>query len=74
MRKYNCGMDLAVFCLRMSEQLKQAIGNAADEAGLPMNEYIARVMAKHLKKPQLAVIPRKPGGRPRVEMALNGKH
>ncbi len=54
---------------RLSEKLKQVIGDAADKAGLPMNEYMARVLADHLGRPELAAIPRGLGGRPRKQLA-----
>ena len=68
MRKYNAGMAPAIFTLRIGPGLKEAIGKAADEAGLPMNEFIAKVMADHLERPELAAIPRKSLGRPRKEI------
>lgn len=69
-RKYNSDMGLAIYTIRISEPLKHEIGRAADSQNVSMNEYIARVMANHLKKPHLAVIPRKPNGRPRKEMCI----
>lgn len=68
-RKYNSGMAPAIFCIRMGPELKELIGKAADNAGLPMNEYIAQVMAEHLGKPELGQIPRKSLGRPRKEVS-----
>lgn len=65
MRKYNSDMAIAPYTIRISQELKDEIGRAADEAGLPMNEFIARVLAEHLGQPSLAAIPRKPSGRPR---------
>lgn len=49
--------------------LKKAVGAAAEEADLPMNEWIAQVLANHLGHPELAAIPRKRYGRPRKEPA-----
>jgi hypothetical protein len=57
-----------ILTLHIDAELKTAIGEAADEAGLPMNEYAARVFAKHLRRPELAKIPRKSYGRPRKEL------
>lgn len=68
-RKYNSGMEPAVFSLKISEDLRELIGAAAGEAGQTMNEYIAKVMADHFGKPALAKIPRKPMGRPRKELS-----
>lgn len=73
MRKYNTGMAPAIFTIRMSPGLKEAIGQAADLAGLPMNEYMAQVMARHLGKPDLGMIPRKSYGRPRKGPQTNGQ-
>lgn len=76
MRKYNTGMAPAIFTIRMGPALKEAIGKAADEEGVPMNEFMARVLADHLGKPELAEIPRKSYGRPRKDTALvvNGRN
>ena len=71
MRKYNSDMAIAPYTIRLSQELKDEIGRAADEAGLPMNEYIARVLAEHLGQPSLAAIPRKPSGRPRKSVATS---
>lgn len=51
--------------LPISHELKDAIGEAAEEAGLAMNEWVARLIAEHFGRPDFAVIPRKPYGRPR---------
>lgn len=51
--------------LPISHELKEAIGAAADAAGMAMNEWIAELVAKHFGRPELAEIPRKPFGRPR---------
>lgn len=39
-------------------QLKQLVDRAAAAAGLPINEFVARVLAERLERPELAVIPR----------------
>ncbi|MDE2107353.1 MAG: hypothetical protein KGL39_59710 [Patescibacteria group bacterium] len=54
--------EIRVYC---DPRLKEAAGKAADEARLPLNEYVARVLAEHLGTPQLGSIPRKSFGRPR---------
>ena len=69
MRKYNLGMAPAIFTIRMGPALKDAIGREADRVSLPMNEYIARVLANHLGRPELGAIPRKSLGRPRKDFA-----
>ncbi len=68
MRKYNTGMAPAIFTIRMGPELKEEIGRAADEQGVPMNEFMAKVLADFLGRPELAQIPRKSYGRPRKEM------
>lgn len=54
---------------RCSEELKELIGKSADKEGLPMNEYLAKVVADHLGRPDLAEIPRISMGRPRKQPA-----
>jgi hypothetical protein len=54
--------------LPISRELKSLIFQAADEAGMTMNEWVAKVCARALKRPELARIPRKRLGRP----PLNG--
>jgi len=53
--------------------LRIEIGKAADRDGVPMNEFVARVLADHLGRPELAVIPRKSVGRPRKELQTTGR-
>ncbi len=55
-----------ILSLPISPELKDLIGQAADEAGLAMNEWMAKLAAEHLGHPELAEIPRKPLGRPRI--------
>ncbi len=54
-------------------QLKDLIGKKADKANLPLSEYVAKVMAKHVGRPDLAVIPRKKMGRPRLTSPVAGR-
>lgn len=56
--------------LPIHPELKELIGQAADEDGLAMNEWIAKLAAEHLGRPDLAQIPRKPFGRPRKPVAI----
>lgn len=58
-----------ILTLPISPELKNAIGDKADAANLPMNEWVARVLAEMLGRPELAAIPRKSMGRPRKETA-----
>jgi hypothetical protein len=51
--------------LPISHELKDAVGEAAEQAGLAMNEWVAKLLAEHFGRPELAAIPRKPFGRPR---------
>jgi predicted HicB family RNase H-like nuclease len=55
--------------LKLLPELHSLIGRAADQAGLPMNEWVVQVLARHLKRPELGVVPRKIMGRPRRELA-----
>ena len=61
-----------------SPEWKRVAGQAADEEGLPLSEFIVRVVADYLGRPDLAVVPRKKPGRPRkdqaAQVASNGKH
>lgn len=50
---------------RCSEGLKAAIGQAADQQRVSMNEFIAKVLAEHFGEPEFAKIPRISIGRPR---------
>jgi hypothetical protein len=49
-------------------ELKSLAGRAADEEGYPLSEWVVRLIAEKLKRPDLAVVPRKKMGRPRKEM------
>lgn len=55
--------DIRVYC---DPRLKDLAGRASDKAGLPLSEYIVRVLANHLGRPKLGKIPRKSIGRPRL--------
>lgn len=54
-----------ILTLPVQPELKDAIGTAADAKGMPMNEFVAEVLAQYLGRPELAAIPRKAFGRPR---------
>lgn len=51
----------------MDPRLKELVGQAAEDAQVTMNEWVARVLAERLGYPELARIPRKNRGlgRPR---------
>lgn len=63
-----------ILTLPVDPQLKELIGRAADVEGIPMNEWVARLAANALHRPELGEVPRKPLGRPRKELSLNGHH
>lgn len=64
------GKPAVIMTVPVDPELKELIGRAADDAGMPMNEWIAKVTAKALGRPDLARVPRKPIGRPRkLQMA-----
>lgn len=52
--------------LKVGDELKELIGSAADEHGVPMNELIVQIVAEYFKRPDLGYVPRKSQvGRPR---------
>lgn len=55
--------------VKMGPELKQLIAKAADEEQVPMNEWMVRVVADYLGRPELAKIPRNKMGRPRAILA-----
>lgn len=57
----------ATLTLPVDAELKELIADAAEKADMPMNEWVARLAAKALGRPELAKIPRKSFGRPRKE-------
>lgn len=59
----------AILTVSIDPALKDLIGNAADTEGMTMNEWVARVCASALERPDLAKIPRKSLGRPRKQPA-----
>lgn len=59
--------EISVYC---DSELKQLAGKAADAAGVPLSEYVAQVLARELKRPDLGKIPRKRLGRPRKEVVI----
>lgn len=59
----------AIMSVPVAPELKKQIGIAADAEGIPMNEWVARVTAEALGRPDLAKVPRKQYGRPRKEIS-----
>lgn len=51
-------------------KLKELMGRVSDKAGLPLSEYIVRLLAEHVGRPELATVPRKQQGRPRKKIAV----
>jgi hypothetical protein len=69
---YGCGkyqkrlaMGVETLSVDVPSELKNLIGEAADRENISMNEYVARLIAKQFKRPELGNIPRKRPGRPR---------
>ncbi|HBI44462.1 MAG TPA: hypothetical protein DDY78_16660 [Planctomycetales bacterium] len=60
----------AILTLTIDPELKDLIGEAADRDELPMNEWMARLAAQELGRPDLGKIPRKLSGRPRKPAAV----
>lgn len=56
--------------LPVNPKLKELIGRAADADGLAMNEWVSKVCAKELGRPDVAQVPRKQIGRPRNKVAV----
>lgn len=54
--------------LYASPELYALVGSTADHHNLSMNEWIVRVLAKEVKRPDLSTVPRKRLGRPRKEL------
>ena len=50
----------------IAPELKNLVDQNAYDQGVPTNEYVAKILADKLKRPDLAKIPRKPMGRPRI--------
>jgi hypothetical protein len=63
-------MGLDKLQIDIPSELKILVGDAADRADLPMNEYVAKVLATAMNRPDLAVIPRRRPGRPREKKVL----
>ncbi len=69
MRSRKLPVESTYIGLKANSELHQLIGQAADESGLPMGEWIVRLVAQALGRPELGYVPRKPMGRPRKEVA-----
>lgn len=62
----------AILNLTVSPLLKEFVGQLADAADLPMNEWFAQFMADQFDRPELAKIPRNKVGRPRNSVSPDG--
>jgi hypothetical protein len=51
-------------------ELKILLGEKADEAGVPLSEYVVQICAKQLGRQDLAHVPRKSLGRPRKKQLV----
>lgn len=69
-RKYR-GDDKMVAEIRVyaDPELKRLAGLEADKIGIPLSEFVVRALAEKLRRTDLQIIPRKPSGRPRKDMA-----
>lgn len=58
-----------ILTLPIDPELKELISQQAEDQGMRMNEYVAKVMAQKLGRPELGRIPRRPIGRPKLQPA-----
>lgn len=67
--KIHCMHDKLL--VRLEPELKRLIGEQADRLGIEggMGELAVRILAQHFKRPDLAKVPRKKMGRPRIHMS-----
>ena len=58
--------------VRLSPELKQLIGEEADRLGIDggMGELAVKILSQHFRRPDLAKIPRKKMGRPRIKQPI----
>ena len=59
----------AALNVMVAPELKDLVDQTAFDQGMPTNEFVAKILAEKLKRPDLAKIPRKPFGRPRSRVA-----
>lgn len=52
--------DIRVYC---KPELKNMLIRLAQKAGLPLSEYVVKLLALSIDKPELSDVPRKPPGR-----------
>ena len=57
-------VEIRAYC---KPELKELVGRLADIEGVPLSEVVTRILAKHVKRPDLADVPRKAPGRPRMK-------
>lgn len=63
------GVAIDTLSVRIPAELKELIGKAADAEGLALNEYVAKVFAQEVSRPDLRSIPRGRPGRKRQRVA-----
>lgn len=60
---------IATIYVEVQAELKELAFRAAEAENMPLNHLVARLLAKHVKRPELASIPYKRMGRPRKHLA-----
>lgn len=67
--KMHCMHDKLL--VRLEPELKRLIGEEADRLGVEggMGELAAQILADYFKRPDLAKVPRKKMGRPRINQS-----
>lgn len=70
--KMHCMHDKLL--VRLDPELKRLIGEEADRLDIEggMGELAVQILAQHFKRPDLAKVPRKKMGRPRIKTTTNG--
>jgi hypothetical protein len=63
----------AILQVPMPPEMKEIIGALADEEELAMNEWVVLRIARIIRRPDLAKVPRKPFGRPRKRPPTENK-
>lgn len=68
--KIHCMHDKLL--VRLHPELKRLIGEMADRLGIEggMGEAAVQILASHFKRPDLAKVPRKKMGRPRIHQPV----
>jgi hypothetical protein len=56
--------------VEISPELKNALGQLADQENIPLNHLVHRLLAKALKRPEFTNVPAKRVGRPRKQLQI----